>query len=388
MKVDINWIISAVVLIVGFILVVIIVLAVVLPITLTMGGSDNNGPSTTVRVFYIAAVTQVWNYAPSSENLITLEPYTSQESIFVTTSADTIGAQYKKARFVEYTNSSFSTPVPPASEQVHLGILGPIIHAEVGDELHIVFKNMADFNFSIHADGVFYDKLSEGSPYGQEEPGGSVPPGGNYTYVWQVTDRAGPGSGDLSSVVWFYNSQTDLIADTNAGLVGAIVVTNSGNLATNPDGTQLPSDVNREFFLLFTVFDENESPYLSENINTYIPNPANLTANDPVFTESNMKHAINGYLYGNLPGLFMNEGDTVRWYLLGLGSEVDLHTPHWNGQTLLDSSSRRVTDVLLLPGTTQIVDMSPDNPGVWLLYCHVNEHYQDGMSALFNVSSS
>jgi hypothetical protein len=38
-------------------------------------------------------------------------------------------------------------------------------------------------------------------------------------------------------------------------------------------------------------------------------------------------HGINGYVFGNLPGLDMTAGQRVRWYLMGMGSEVDLHTP-------------------------------------------------------------
>lgn len=37
-------------------------------------------------------------------------------------------------------------------------------------------------------------------------------------------------------------------------------------------------------------------------------------------------HGINGYVFGNLPGLDMTAGQRVRWYLMGMGSEVDLHT--------------------------------------------------------------
>jgi hypothetical protein len=31
--------------------------------------------------------------------------------------------------------------------------------------------------------------------------------------------------------------------------------------------------------------------------------------------------------YGNLPGLTMTEGEHVRWHVLGLGNQEDLHTP-------------------------------------------------------------
>lgn len=38
-------------------------------------------------------------------------------------------------------------------------------------------------------------------------------------------------------------------------------------------------------------------------------------------------HSMNGFLYGNLPGLEMREGDTVRWHVAAYGTEVrDSHT--------------------------------------------------------------
>jgi hypothetical protein len=34
---------------------------------------------------------------------------------------------------------------------------------------------------------------------------------------------------------------------------------------------------------------------------------------DPLFVESNQMHAINGYVYANLPGLVMTETEFERW---------------------------------------------------------------------------
>lgn len=73
--------------------------------------------------------------------------------------------------------------------------------------------------------------------------------------------------------------------------------------------------------------------------------------------------SINGYVYGNLPGLIMYVGERVRWYLMVLGNQEDMHTPHWHGNTLLTHGSR--VDVLqLLPADVQEADMQPYNPGM------------------------
>jgi manganese oxidase len=142
--------------------------------------------------------------------------------------------------------------------------------------------------------------------------------------------------------------------------------------------------VDREFVTMFLVSDENQSSYLQENIDMFTDDPMSVDPEDEDFQESNLKHAINGYIYGNLPGLEMKKGEMVRWYLMGMGTEVDLHTPHWHGNTVLANGMR--TDVVgLLPATMMMADMTPDNVGTWLYHCHVNDHILAGMMALYRV---
>jgi Multicopper oxidase len=95
-------------------------------------------------------------------------------------------------------------------------------------------------------------------------------------------------------------------------------------------------------------------------------------------------YTINGYIFGNLPGLVMKQGERVRWYLLGMGSEIDLHTPHWHGKVV--TYGNRHTDVIeLLPGSMAVADMVADNPGTWLFHCHVAEHMESGMMATYAI---
>ncbi|HEX9435628.1 MAG TPA: multicopper oxidase domain-containing protein, partial [Candidatus Limnocylindria bacterium] len=84
------------------------------------------------------------------------------------------------------------------------------------------------------------------------------------------------------------------------------------------------------------------------------------------------------------PGLTVRNGARVRWYVLGMGNEVDLHTPHWHGKTLLHAGRR--TDVIeLLPGSMATADMIADDPGTWLLHCHVADHIDAGMLATYTI---
>jgi hephaestin len=180
-----------------------------------------------------------------------------------------------------------------------------------------------------------------------------------------------------------YHSHVNPPADMMSGLVGPLIITGKGS--ANPDGS--PKDIDREFVTLWTIFDENASHYLEQNVTRFTgrPDRVMLRLEDPEFIESNLMHSINGYVYGNLPGLTMNSGERVRWYMLDIGNEVDLHTPHWHGQTVLSMGSRM--DMLeLLPGSMKTADMVPDDPGTWLLHCHVDDHIIAGMMALFTVT--
>ena len=62
-----------------------------------------------------------------------------------------------------------------------------------------------------------------------------------------------------------------------------------------------------------------------------------------------------------------------------MGTEVDLHTPHWHGNTLTTPMGMRMDMAELLPGSMLVLNMIPDNPGTWLYHCHVNDHILAGM---------
>lgn len=67
---------------------------------------------------------------------------------------------YKKAVYKQYTSGTYTSEVPKPE---WLGFLGPVIRAEVGDDIVVHMKNFATRPYSIHPHGVFYEKDSEGS---------------------------------------------------------------------------------------------------------------------------------------------------------------------------------------------------------------------------------
>jgi len=295
------------------------------------------------RHYYIAAEDVTWNYAPSGTNLLNALPIRQPW----------LKLEWPKTRFIEYTDGTFTTK---KRQPDWLGILGPEIRAEVGDEIVVEFLNRARAAHDMHPHGLRYDKNNEGSVYLPFGKGDRVAPGRRFIYHWFANAGSGPGPGQPSSIVWWYHSHVDAGIEINAGLLGPIIVTAKGK--AKPDGS--PKDVDREFVASFMIFDEMGAK------------PAGLF------------YSINGYIFGNLPGLYMQQGDKVRWYLLGMGNEIDLHTPHWHGEIVTDEG--RHTDVIeLLPGSMKTVDMLADNPGTWMFHCHVNDHMESGMMAVYTI---
>jgi hephaestin len=358
------------------------------------GSGSDSAPDTTsdlkgkTRTYYIAADEVKWDYAPSGINQITGEAFDEEANVFVQNGPDRIGKVYLKSQYREYTDGSFSNLKPIPAKWQHKGILGPVIQAEVGDTIVVVFKNNTPFPASVHPHGVFYLKNSEGAPYndgtsGSDKDDDVVPSGETVTYTWQVPERAGPGPMDPSSVLWMYHGHVDEPADTNAGLIGPIIITKRG--MARPDGS--PKDVDRELVTLYTVMDENASLYLSDNIQQFAGDPETVDPDDEDFGESNLMHSINGYVFGNLPldTITVRKGERVRWYVMAQGTEVDLHTPHWHGNTVVLNGMR--TDVTnLLPMTMVVADMVPDAVGTWFFHCHVNDHITAGMQARYRVN--
>jgi hypothetical protein len=279
-----------------------------------------------------------------------------------------------KLRYVQYTDDTFTARVlqPP-----RLGLLGPVLRGVVGDYLAVTVLNRVSQPLSMHPHGVRYDKDSEGSYY-RPSPGlgAAIGSGAKFTYVWHLDEGSGPLPSEPSTKPWLYHSHVSGDGEAAMGLVGFILVTDPAR--ANPDGS--PRDVDREQVALFMNFDESGLGAAEKEAAEYgLPGKSWTQVQE--LMEAGVRPAINGYIFGNLPGLEMNEGERVRWYLFGLGSQEDFHTAHWHGLRVVEDGRRRTDAVELLPASMKVGDMTADNPGSWLFHCHVADHMMEGMFA-------
>uniref|UniRef100_A0A2K6FGC7 Coagulation factor V n=1 Tax=Propithecus coquereli TaxID=379532 RepID=A0A2K6FGC7_PROCO len=329
---------------------------------------SNNGNR---RNYYIAAEEISWDYSKFAQSEMDNEDIDNIPE----------GTIYKKVVFRKYLDSTFTKRDPRGEYEEHLGILGPVIRAEVDDVIQVRFKNLASRPYSLHAHGLSYEKSSEGKTYEDDSPewfkeDNAVPPNSSYTYVWHATDRSGPESPGSACRAWAYYSAVNPEKDIHSGLIGPLLICQKGTLHKE---SNMPVDM-REFVLLFMVFDEKKSWYYEKKSTRSWRLASSEVKNSHEF------HAINGMIY-NMPGLRMYEQEWVRFHLLNVGGSQDIHVVHFHGQTLLENGHQQHQLGVwpLLPGAFKTLEMKPSKPGWWLLNTEVGENQRAGMQTPFLV---
>lgn len=315
------------------------------------------------RTYYIAADDIVWNQLPSGRNLEGARPLPPIRP-------PSLGWKFHLLVYREYTDGTFKTLKPRPDDERYLGIMGPVMRAEVGDTITVHFKNDTHTALNMR-------------PHGLPSTAGPdvVAPGDRKTYRWSVPESVGPGPADGSSIVWTYGADGTRFDDS--GLYGPIIVTRRGD--ARPDGS--PSDVDREFVIWFHEIEEPNAATWAESVADSATNPRHIQMKSfprVAINNANVFVNLNGFVYGNMPMLYMHRGEHVRWYVFTSDSGFDFHAPSWEGQTVLYRGTR--LDVIPLNvNQPAAVDMVPDDPGVWQIYCSVNIHLDFGMEARFTV---
>ncbi|XP_069505079.1 coagulation factor VIII [Ambystoma mexicanum] len=338
-------------------------------------GGEGQGLRTsggTIRSYYIAAEEVTWDYG--------LQKFAHTEARWQSNGWAKQSPLYKKVIYRAYLDSHFTEPVTRGELDEHLGIMGPYIRAEINDVIMIHFKNLASRPYSFYSNLMPFDG-------GQDEDGVHTPhqvmPQETRKYTGKVSDQMGPTETGFDCRAWAYFSNVNMEKDLHSGLIGPLLVCHPNTLS-QVFGRQLAV---QEFSLLFTIFDETKSWYLAENIERNCQAPCQVRTEDHEFISSNRYHAINGYVLDALPGLVMGQHQRVRWHLLNMGGNEDIHAVYFHGQalTIRTGQEYRMAVFNLYPGVFSTVEMSPEKTGLWRVECQVGEHQAAGMSALFLV---
>ncbi|XP_073495767.1 coagulation factor VIII-like [Phyllobates terribilis] len=304
------------------------------------------------RIFYIAAVEQLWNYRDGTV-------FSGEDRPFLRPPGSQI---YKKALYVEYTDGNYADIRP---QDPWTGLLGPTIRVETFDNVVIHFKNLASVPYSLHGIGVSYGKRSEGAGYSDgtdklEKADDAVPPGQSYTYIWKIPENYGPAESDPICITSAYYSHSNSSYDINSGLVGAILICKPGSLTE--DGRQHGV---QEKIIALAVFDEGHSHYAHDG-------------------RVQQLHTINGHINASIPEQNICLKKPIHFHVIGFGTHFEVHSISLERHSFVIRDHRvPVLSVTAFSFLTAIVH--PGEKGVYKLSCQSWTHPEGKMTSVMSV---
>jgi hypothetical protein len=224
---------------------------------------------------------------------------------------------------------------------------GPTIQVNQGDRMRVIFRNELPEPTSVHWHG-FEDAIGyDGMPGISQEP---VKPGESFTYEFHIHQEG----------TYFYHSH--MAMQEMAGMLGAIIMHPSEPYEPHCD---------KDFALCFQEY------FVLPN--STVPNTMSMEFNWLVIT---------GKAGPAITPLVVRQGDRVRIRMINLG--MDHHPIHLHGHTfqVTGTEGGRIPQTAWWPGNTVLlgvaqarnVELVANNPGDWMLHCHLPHHMMNQMA--------
>ncbi len=226
---------------------------------------------------------------------------------------------------------------------------GPAIQANEGDRLRVILENRLPESLAIHWHGLEIPYAMDGMPYLSQKP---IAPGSRLSYEFAVHQNG----------TFFYHSHSPM--QQMMGLVGMFIL--------HPAQAHTPV-VDHDFGIVL-----QEWAVLPNNT---VPNTANMEWNWLTF---------NGACSPMTTPLIVRLDSRVRLRFVNLG--MDHHPIHLHGHTFVVTGTEagRQPQTLWGPANTVLVGVAQardfefvaNNPGEWMLHCHMPHHNMNAMSDL------
>ncbi|XP_030001880.1 coagulation factor VIII isoform X2 [Sphaeramia orbicularis] len=321
---------------------------------------------------FIAAEEVTWDYTPHLKHTDS-----KLQSEYLATAPHHLEYKYKKVAYVEYTDATFTQRKSSAKT-----LLGPLLKGKVNDQFHITFRNLASRPFNIYPNG-----LTRISPLYRSSNAAArdlrsigVPPNGTFGYIWSLTTEDGPLEGDPQCLTQLYQSTISPERDLASGLVGTLLICKHGAIDTI--GRLSGSD--KDWNLIFAVFDENRSWYIDENLkNSNQISKSNNT--DPEFYDSNVIYSVNGIMFSGRQFVIC-QTDVAYWHVANVGTQGDFLSVYFTGN-LFRHQGIYQSVLTLFPMTAMTVAMETELAGEWEISAFDGSLKSRGMSIHYTVRS-
>ncbi len=224
---------------------------------------------------------------------------------------------------------------------------GPTIQVTQGDKVRVILKNELPESTSMHWHG-FEDQIGfDGMPGISQAP---IKPGESFTYNFVIKQEG----------TYFYHSH--MAMQEMAGMLGAFIM--------HPKVPYRPH-CDKDFVI---------------NLQAYWVLP-NSTSPNTMNMEFNWL-LLNGKAGPMATSLIVRQGDRVRIRFVNLS--MNHHPMHLHGHTFYVTGTEggRIPETAWWPGNTVLVGVAQsrnvefiaDNPGDWMLHCHLPHHMMNSMA--------
>jgi manganese oxidase len=225
---------------------------------------------------------------------------------------------------------------------------GPTIQVNQGDRVRIIVDNHLPEATSMHWHGFEVPVEMDGSPGSSQDP---IPPGGRFVYEFTLHQEG----------TYFYHSH--MAMQEMMGMIGAFIM--------HPR-EPYSQRVDKDFAILLQEY--------AVLPNITVPNSMNMEFN---------WLTLNGKAGPATTPLIVRHGERVRIRLINLG--MDHHPIHLHGHQFVVTGTEggRQPETTWGPANTVLVGVAQsrdiefvaNNPGDWMLHCHLPHHMMNQMSS-------
>ena len=245
---------------------------------------------------------------------------------------------------------------------------GPEIRVKEGDRVRVTLTNELPTATTIHFHGVDVPNDMDGPAGLSQAP---VEPGESFTYDFIAT----PGG------TRWYHTHTDVSSQILLGLYGAFIVESKHE-----------EKVDRDYTYLLTEWDAELTPDVALGNEPRGPRDQTLRGGE----YGADYFLMNGKMNDAITPIMVTEGDNVRIRLINAGNAP--HPFHIHGHSFkivatdgnpVPAAAQVTKDtVLVAPGERYDIEFLANNPGVWMVHCHIENHADNGMMTLLEYEGS
>ena len=246
---------------------------------------------------------------------------------------------------------------------------GPELRVREGDLVKITLQNELPVATTIHWHGVDVPPEMDGPAGLNQAP---VEPGDTFTYEFVATN---PGSR-------MYHTHTDVATQIALGLYGPLIVEpRGGGEKYDQDDTYMLSE-----------WDMEMTPDVATGKAPRGPRDSQLRGGElgaDLFL-------MNGHTHDAINPIKVKEGDRILIRLMNMGSLA--HPIHIHGHSFkivatdgnpVPKAAQLTKDTVLIgPGERYDLELVADNPGVWMIHCHIESHAANGMMTLLEYDGA